>query len=713
MPRVSVIVPVYNRRDCLLRAVRSALNQTFADLEVIVVDDASTDGTMEVLDSVADSRLVRICSDRNLGGSGARNLGIRKATGELIAFLDSDDEWLPGKLHRQMERFAQAGEACGVVYCGSTYLDDTEQVVTVFRPKKRGNLFPELLVKNFIPAFSMVVVRKKFLDAIGGFDESFRSCQDWDLLLRLSKICEFEFVDDVLGRSHAPKKARRISTNPSAVLQGHARLLSKFKDDYDRLTRPLKLSLYNELSWTYANAGALGLSITVLLKAFGLSGNPRYLLSMMRRSLTCAGRALAAMPDGASSPELKDKEPRSQVLMVTRAFPPLYSGAAIQSIHLAKALRRRGVESVFITDNGTGRTMNDSYDGFPVSRVQTWIKARPGEWSSLGELIFTFKVFCFVLKRRSFHTIHFHGIGGLQSLILPFLRLIERRVVIELTLVGSDDPITLSRRKLGFLFLPAIKTADVIVPISSKLEELCFAAAIRRERIVKIPVGVDVETFRPLQLEDRRHQREKLGLQTDGKIFISIGRLEERKNQLFILKAWKEIRKSVPDSLLVFLGPGNEPDNSYFVTLQQEIRDSDESEILFRGMVSNTAEYMQVADCLLHAALNEGLPNVLVEARSVGLPIVCRKIEGVTSDVVTDHSIGMECMEDDAGSFARSAVQIVSQAALDFSDNSSRKNPFAISEVAGRYIEIYGLKNSEQVVCEMDRPILSEIDAAN
>ncbi|MCI0564408.1 MAG: glycosyltransferase family 2 protein, partial [Nitrososphaera sp.] len=131
--RISVIIPAYNRVQTIRRAVQSTLDQTYTDIEVIVVDDASTDGTVEAVEAIKDPRIKVHRLSQNAGPSHARNCGIRLASGELVAFLDSDDAWLPRKLEKQVRLFAQKGERCGLVYSGALFFKGRKRPI-VFMP---------------------------------------------------------------------------------------------------------------------------------------------------------------------------------------------------------------------------------------------------------------------------------------------------------------------------------------------------------------------------------------------------------------------------------------------------------------------------------------------------------------------------------------------------------------------------------------------------
>jgi glycosyltransferase involved in cell wall biosynthesis len=126
-PRISVVLPAWNREGSIRAAVKSVLSQTFTDLELLVVDDGSTDNTMAMLDDISDPRLRRLASSSNAGSSAARNIGIRAAIGEWVAFQDSDDEWLPEKLEKQIARLEAGGPEVVVCYTGMVIVGQADQ----------------------------------------------------------------------------------------------------------------------------------------------------------------------------------------------------------------------------------------------------------------------------------------------------------------------------------------------------------------------------------------------------------------------------------------------------------------------------------------------------------------------------------------------------------------------------------------------------------
>jgi glycosyltransferase involved in cell wall biosynthesis len=181
LSRVSAVIPTFNRRRELAAAIASVLAQTRPVDEIIVVDDGSTDGTWETLQALSrDVQRPRIVLHRqeNKGPSAARNAGVRLATGELIAFLDSDDTWLPEKTARQLELFA-ARPQLGLI--GIPIQD-----AGVFRGRRLVEIGIErLLFRNYFPTPG-VMLRREVLAAVGGFAEDMRLCEDYELWLRIA-----------------------------------------------------------------------------------------------------------------------------------------------------------------------------------------------------------------------------------------------------------------------------------------------------------------------------------------------------------------------------------------------------------------------------------------------------------------------------------------------------------------------------------------------
>lgn len=212
LPLVSVVIPTHNRVALVQRALASVRSQTYPHLEIIVVDDGSTDATSGSLANDTDVNLVSL--PESVGGAAARNRGITKARGELIAFLDSDDEWLPSKIEKQVPRFADP--AVGAVYCRHLSEDDETGVrVQAASSLYTGDIRPQLFSGRCPRTVSLFMVRTRALSEVGGFDENLRGFQDTDLWMRLAENWHFDAVDDYLAVVHNHPEAR-ITTDIDA-----------------------------------------------------------------------------------------------------------------------------------------------------------------------------------------------------------------------------------------------------------------------------------------------------------------------------------------------------------------------------------------------------------------------------------------------------------------------------------------------------------------
>jgi glycosyltransferase involved in cell wall biosynthesis len=197
LPRASVVMANYNYARYLRAAIESVLNQTLGDLELIIVDDGSTDGSREIIDSYLHDPRVRFRPVEHLGQPGAKNAGIELTRGPLIAFLDADDIWHPRKLEKQVALF-EHDPALGVVYCRRTLIDEDGRELPYRQPPlQRGDVLAPMFHDNFV-CFSSAVVRRIVFEHVGLFDERSDLAIDFDLWLRVAAHYRFDYVDEPL-----------------------------------------------------------------------------------------------------------------------------------------------------------------------------------------------------------------------------------------------------------------------------------------------------------------------------------------------------------------------------------------------------------------------------------------------------------------------------------------------------------------------------------
>lgn len=252
MVQVSVVIPTFNRSSTVLESVNSVLRQSFQDFEIIIVDDCSSDNTLDMLSDIDDGRIRIIKHERNQGAGAARNTGIRTAQGEFVAFQDSDDEWLPTKLAKQLAVLKSKGPDWPAAYCGMLIVRGINQQESArtrvwYIPDDRptaldGDLVQPLIANSFISTQTLIV-RRDALQTVGEFDESLPALEDWDFTLRIAQVGKIAFVDEPLVLQRF--SANSITRSEPKRVKAYIRIFEKMKESL-----PLSPAVINDHNYS-------------------------------------------------------------------------------------------------------------------------------------------------------------------------------------------------------------------------------------------------------------------------------------------------------------------------------------------------------------------------------------------------------------------------------------------------------------------------------
>ena len=237
MATISVIIPVFNGERTIRETIESVLAQTFSDFELIIIDDGSQDATLEIVEEFSDSRL-KLFSYQNAGLAASRNRGIANATGEYVAFIDADDLWTPDKLNAQYQAL-QEKPGAAVAYSWTDCINEQSQFLRRgYYLSFSGEVYPYLLLTNFLENGSNPLIRHQALKAVGGFDESLKSSEDWEMYLRLAARYPFVAVPSpqILYRV----SVRSMSTNTPRMEAETIKVIDRVFDQASESLQPLK-----------------------------------------------------------------------------------------------------------------------------------------------------------------------------------------------------------------------------------------------------------------------------------------------------------------------------------------------------------------------------------------------------------------------------------------------------------------------------------------
>lgn len=373
-----------------------------------------------------------------------------------------------------------------------------------------------------------------------------------------------------------------------------------------------------------------------------------------------------------------------RILMYATYFPPHYSGAAKQALALAKRLRHLGHHIEFITLLRDKEKTKTEYEGFKVWRI------KDGR-GRCREFVFWFNFFKFLLlKKNEFDILHSHGAYYYNSIIGPLGLLFKKKSIVKASM-AKNDLAGMGQKRTGKLHLNFLKLVDVYIAISKDLENEFKRYGFLSNKIFLLPNGVDTERFKPLNSREKIKKKMKLNLSDKKLIALTVGVFDQRKNIGWLISEWVKNKGFGTDAVLVAVGPESREDkNGTFLKALKDVADSNPDLVKIVGHVSNIEDFFQTADFFILPSTNEGMPNVVLEAMSSGLPCITTKVSGCM-DLVKDGKNGFTFNANNPESFHQAMIAILTcnKFALSLTARDFVLRNYSLDALAKRYETLY------------------------
>jgi len=705
-PAVSVIVPCYNAESYLAETIQSVLEQSYPDFELILVDDGSTDRTGEILASFSDPR-ARVYRQANAGVSTARNRGVAESCGRYLAFLDSDDVWLPRKLERQV-RVLEEDPAVGLVYSDVFVMDEAGRPEGTFSERMalpRGWVFRGLLARNFI-ATSTVVMRRAVFDAVGPF-VPFRVSQDYDLWLKCAARYPVERVPEPLVRYRRRPGgiSRRVMIPLEECLEIYTYWSRRLGPEEQPLIRRaagelLYLSGKTELYEDRDARLARRLFLDALRRRPGLGPALFWLLTFLPVGWTLRARSLTKALVGRtgwtrSARAASAAAGRPGVLMLAPSYhPEIAGGGALQCHTLVRALQDRVEFQVLSVSRPSDLPERDMVEGVPVFRIKldpASLKERLGAARRLVEF--------FIANHGQFSLVHCHGFTQKTLLVIGLAKLFRKRIILKMTSYGVDDPLSLRRGPLGLLRFAALKAADRLVGVSPAFAERVKQSGLPAEGVLTIANGVDTDRFAPVASVGAQFAlRRSLGLPVDLPVLAFVGHFSRDKGVENLVNAWLALRQNGRRAYLLLIGSTSpdmyEVDPELVESIRSAIKEAAaDQDVEFVGCTTEVAAYLRASDLFVLPSHREGLSNALLEAMACELACVASRLPGVTDHLIVHGSNGILVSPGDAGGLVAVLEELLSGPELRRRLGARARETvlaeYGIARVASRYLSLY------------------------
>jgi glycosyltransferase involved in cell wall biosynthesis len=339
--------------------------------------------------------------------------------------------------------------------------------------------------------------------------------------------------------------------------------------------------------------------------------------------------------------------------MVSYKMPPFYGGPGAQALRLAQRLQGKGISvSMLTARHDTSAPSHESVGGVIVHRLPV-IRAgrlRPFSFS----LVTTWHL---LRNHWRYDVVHIHSAYWRIVPLLLTAKLMRKRIIVKMTQFGTDDPISIRRRRFGTILLNTLAMGDAVIAISDELAASYTQAGLPPERLFRIPNGVDTDVFRPIDGEARQELRANLGFPSPVPIVLFVGAVVWRKGVDLLLHAWAKVHERFPEGILAIVGPLSRASQPYEGRPYAEyIRDYVENlgvaqRIRLLEQQVDIQRFYQAADVFVLPSRMEGLPNAVLEAMACGLPVVSTAVGG-SPEIIENGVNGLLVPPDDADALA-------------------------------------------------------------
>jgi glycosyltransferase involved in cell wall biosynthesis len=369
--------------------------------------------------------------------------------------------------------------------------------------------------------------------------------------------------------------------------------------------------------------------------------------------------------------------------MFSYYFPPHYSGSAQQAINLAKKLRKRGVNVTFCTVGNGTLPARDVVNNFEVY----WIDEGNGRF---GEIVFWKNMFSLLWKKKNaVDVIHSHGAYLRNSFVGPLARILGKKSIAKVTLANNDLH-GLGRGRSGWLHKFFISRVDKHVSISREITAELKALGFPEEKICEIPNGVDSDRFHPASYEEKVLLRKQHGFPEDALMVLYVGVVDERKNVKVLVEMWNKLYCEYP-GFLVVTGPVSREDKGMKLYKKLQAYESTlKGKLFFMNYVDAIEDYYKMADIFVLPSANEGMPNVILEAMSSGLPCIVSRVSGAEDLINGENGLFFEIEKTETLLYALNELRSKSLR-IELGEKARKKilENFTLDKIAEKYIDVY------------------------